>query len=96
VGFIQPEVIATCMTLSGTRRLTAVWAIIQGLQLAALPGVTVAVVRRLVGENFAGADGLEARPGYVRQLRATGIGLAAAGIAGAAMERVADDPSDKA
>ncbi len=84
------------MTLSGTRRLTAVWAIIQGLQLAALPGVTVAVVRRLVGENFAGADGLEARPGYVRQLRATGIGLAAAGIAGAAMERVADDPSDKA
>jgi hypothetical protein len=83
------------MGLAGTRRLTAAWAILQGLQLAALPGLTVAVVRRLVGENFAGADALEARPGYVRQLRATGIGLVAAGIAGAAMERVADDPSDE-
>jgi hypothetical protein len=45
----------------------------------------------LLGENFTGTEGLEARPGYVRQLRATGIGLVAAGIAGAAMERVAGE-----
>lgn len=82
------------MALPGKRRLTAVWAIVQGLQLAVLPGVTVAVLRRLLGENFTGTEGLEARPGYVRQLRATGIGLVAAGIARAAIERVAEDPAD--
>jgi hypothetical protein len=82
------------MGLPGKRRLTAVWAIVQGLQLAVLPGVTVAVLRRLLGENFTGAEELTARPGYVRQLRATGIGLVAAGVASAAMERVAEDPDD--
>lgn len=86
------------MGLSRMRRVSAVWAVVQGLQLAAFPQLTVAVVRRLLGQNFAGAEALEARPGYVRQLRATGIGLVAAGVAGAAMERVAEEaePEDRA
>lgn len=76
------------------RRLAAVWALVQGLQLAVLPQVTVAVGRRLVDQNFTGTEELAARPGYVRQLRATGIGLVAAGIASLAMERVAADSEE--
>jgi len=52
------------------------------------------VVKKMIGKNFENAEELEAKPAYVRQLRALGIGLAAAGIAGLAMERVSDDNDD--
>ena len=74
-----------------SRKLAALWAIGQGLVTALVPGVSVAVAKRLLGESFENVDALEAKPAYVRQLRATGIGLAAAGVAAYAMERVAAD-----
>jgi hypothetical protein len=38
--------------------------------------------------NFENADQLEARDSYLRQIRALGVGLAAAGIAGYVIEAV--------
>ncbi|WP_299237209.1 hypothetical protein [Natronomonas sp.] len=76
------------------RTIGSAWAIGQGLLSALAPGVSVAVIKRLLGTNFENADDLEAKPAYVRQLRALGIGLAAAGIAGLAMERVSGNPED--
>ena len=72
------------------RKAGSLWAIAQGLSTAFVPGLSVAFVKKAIGKNFENADDLEAKPGYRRQLRALGIGLAAAGIAGLAMERVAD------
>jgi hypothetical protein len=73
------------------RELTAALAIVQGAVTVLVPGLTVGVVRRVIGANFENADALEPRAGYVRQVRALGVGLAAAGIAGLATEVAAAD-----
>lgn len=72
------------------RKYGALWAISQGLLTALLPQVTVKLLKLLIGQNFENAEKLEAKPGYLRQLRALGIGLAAAGVAGYAMEHVVE------
>ena len=68
------------------RKLGALLAIGQGLLTAVAPGLSVILTRKLLGKNFENADALEAKPAYLRQVRALGIGAAAAGIAGYAME----------
>jgi hypothetical protein len=68
------------------RKFGSLLAIGQGLITAAAPGLSVALTRKLLGMNFENAGELEARPAYLRQTRALGIGVAAAGIAGYAME----------
>jgi len=73
------------------RRFGSVWAIGQGLLTAVVPQLSVKMVKKMIGQNFENADELEATPAYLRQLRALGIGLAAAGIAGLVMERTAED-----
>jgi len=81
------------------RKLGSLLVIGQGLVTAVAPGVSAAVARKLIGKNFENADALEAKPAYLRQLRALGIGAAAAGIAGYAMEvasETADDGDDGA
>jgi hypothetical protein len=77
------------------RNAGALWAIGQGLVSALLPQVSVAFVRKMIGKNFENVGGLEAKPAYVRQIRALGIGLAAAGVATLAMDRVADRNDDE-
>lgn len=72
----------------------ALFAIAQGLFATVAPGRTVALGQRMLGMNFENAEQLEPRPSYLRQVRALGIGLAAAGIAGFAMETVAEDDTD--
>lgn len=72
------------------RKLGSLLAIGQGLITAAAPGLSVALTRKLLGMNFENAGELEARPAYLRQTRALGIGVAAAGIAGYAMEVASD------
>lgn len=72
------------------RKYGALWAISQGLLTALLPQVTVKMLKLLIGQNFENAEKLKAKPGYLRQLRALGIGLAAAGVAGYAMEHVVE------
>lgn len=81
---------------ASARRLGSVLAVAQGLLAALFPGASIAVTKRLIGKNFANADALEARPAYRRQVRALGVGLAAAGVAGYAMESVAADERDAA
>lgn len=78
------------------RKASSLWALVQGLVTAIVPGVTVAVTRRLLAESFEGTEHLEARPVLRRQLRATGLGLAAAGAAGYLLETAAEDRTDEA
>lgn len=73
------------------RKFGALWAISQGLLTALVPQLSVKMLKMMIGKNFENAGELEAKPGYLRQLRALGIGLAAAGIAGLVMENVAAD-----
>lgn len=66
----------------------------QGLLTALIPQLSVRIIKQMIGKNFENADDLRVKPAYLRELRALGIGLAAAGIAGLAMERVADEPDE--
>ena len=81
------------MDTSRCRKLGSVWAIVQGTLSAVAPQLSIAMTRKMLGMSFENAESLEAKPGYVRQIRALGIGLAAAGIAGLAMEKVSEDQS---
>ncbi|CCQ36388.1 uncharacterized protein Nmlp_2215 [Natronomonas moolapensis 8.8.11] len=78
------------MNCDKLRNAGALWAIGQGLVGALVPQLSVAFVKKMIGKNFENAGDLEAKPAYVRQIRALGIGLAAAGVATLAMDRVAD------
>ena len=79
----------------GTKRTVgSVLAIGQGLLTAVAPQLSTKMITRMIQKNFENAEDLEAKPAYLRQLRALGIGLTAAGIAGFAMEVVSDDESD--
>jgi hypothetical protein len=49
----------------------------------------------MIGKNFENTEELQAKPAYVRKIRALGIGLAAAGVANLAMDRVADQADNK-
>ncbi len=75
-------------------KLSALMAIGQGVVTAVAPSQSVKFIRKMIGKNFENAEALEAKPTYIRQLRALGIGLAAAGIARFAMEAVADDDAE--
>jgi len=82
-----------CSNDGSKRKLTSLLVAGQGVLTAVAPGISVSFVRKMIGKNFENADELEARPAYRRQLRAIGIGTAAAGIAGYAMQ-VASEGSD--
>lgn len=79
------------------RKFGAVWAIANGLLTALVPQLSVKLFKLMIGKNFENAAEIRAKPAYLRQLRAVGIGLAASGIASLVMEAVAadaDDPDD--
>lgn len=78
------------------RKAGALLAIGQGLLTALLPGLSVRLTRKLLSKNFENAEALEAKPAYRRQLRALGIGAAAAGIAGYAMEVASENAAAEA
>lgn len=82
-----------CGTADGAskRKFGALLVIGQGVLTALAPGLSESLTRKMVSKNFENADALEAKPAYRRQLRAVGIGAAAAGIAGYAMETVSED-----
>ncbi|WP_372608183.1 hypothetical protein [Halorientalis litorea] len=52
--------------------------LLQGLVTALFPQVSVRFVKEIIGKNFDNASGLEAKPAYLRQLRAVGVGMVAA------------------
>ncbi|QZA88367.1 hypothetical protein K0C01_11350 [Salinarchaeum sp. IM2453] len=83
------------MDQSSLRKVGALWAITHGIVTAIAPRKTsVKMTKNMLRKNFENADDLEAKSGYVRQLRALGIGLAAAGIAGLTMEKVAESKDE--
>jgi len=67
------------MDRSTCRKLAALWALGQGLVLAAVPQLKVALLKRGLGLHFDNADQLAARPEHLRDLRTLGVSLVAAG-----------------
>ncbi|MFC4246377.1 hypothetical protein ACFOZ7_05130 [Natribaculum luteum] len=74
------------MVTSGLRKLWYGWMIVQGLAAAASPRRSLALNLRIWGCGFENVADLEPRPWYVRLVRAAGVGLVAAGIAGVLLE----------
>ncbi|RLM75764.1 hypothetical protein [Halorubrum sp. Atlit-26R] len=56
--------------------------LLQGVVTALFPRTSVRLTKKMIGKNFDNADELEATPAYVRQLRAIGVGMIAAGGTG--------------
>lgn len=67
------------MNRSTLRKLGGLWTLVQGVVLAVAPRLNVAILKRVLGLNFEGADELAATPEYVRDLRVSGLALVAAG-----------------
>jgi hypothetical protein len=82
--------------LQKLRRLGYASVALQGLVSAVAPKAGVAVTKRLLGVNFDGTDGLDAKPWYVRQTRAVGIGMVAMGVAGLLFEDRAESQAGEA
>ncbi len=72
------------------RVLGSVMAIAQGLITVIAPRMSARFRSRMIEQNYEDAEELEPKAAYLQQIRALGIGLAAAGIAGFAMEIAAD------
>lgn len=90
-----------------SRKLGALFAIGQGLVAAIAPGQSAKLTRKLIDKQFDNADKLTPTPEYLRQIRAMGVGVAAAGVATLVMESAAkpsaetesspeDPPTDEA
>lgn len=60
--------------------------LIQGVVTALFPQASIRLTKKMIGKNFDNASGLEAKPAYVRQLRAIGVGMIAAGGTGLLLE----------
>ena len=78
------------------RKLGAMWAIGQGLITALVPQLSVKMLKRMIGKDFENAEKLEAKPTCIRQLRAIGVGLAAAGVASLVMNRAGESEEESA
>jgi uncharacterized protein YjeT (DUF2065 family) len=61
------------------RKVGAALVVVHGLVTALAPQVSVKMIQLGIGMNFERAGELEAKPAYLRELRALGIGMIAAG-----------------
>lgn len=60
------------------RRFGSAIVLLQGLVTVAFPQLSAKLTKRMVGKNFDNASDLEAKPAYLRQVRAIGVGMVAA------------------
>lgn len=60
--------------------------LLQGVVTALFPQASVRLTKKMIGKNFDNASELDAKPAYVRQLRAIGVGMIAAGGTGLLLE----------
>lgn len=67
------------MNTERTRTFGAALVLAQGVVTAVAPQLSIRLIKRIVGKNFENAGELEAKPAYLRQLRAIGVGMVAAG-----------------
>ena len=61
-----------------SRTFGTAFVLLQGLVTALFPQISVKFIKNMVGKNFDNASKLEAKPAYLRQLRALGVGMVAA------------------
>jgi hypothetical protein len=61
-----------------SRTVGAAFVLLQGAVTALLPQMSVTFVKKMIGKNFHNASQLDAKPAYLRQLRALGVGMVAA------------------
>ena len=61
------------------RSFGAALVLLQGAITAFFPKAGVGLTKRMIGKNFDNASDLKAPPAYLRQLRAIGVGMVAAG-----------------
>lgn len=61
-----------------SRTYGAAFVLLQGLVTALLPQISIKFIKSMIGKNFDNASKLEAKPAYLRQLRAVGVGMVAA------------------
>ncbi|WP_423997473.1 hypothetical protein [Halorubrum trapanicum] len=70
------------MNCEKSRVFGSVLVLLQGVVTALFPQASVRLTKKMIGKNFDNADELEATPAYIRQLRAIGVGMIAAGGTG--------------
>lgn len=68
---------------------------VQGLVTAVVPQLCIYLGKKVVGMNFENAAQLEAKPSYLRQLRALGVGMLAAGVTGFLLEKRAEGKNER-
>ena len=61
-----------------SRTFGTAFVLLQGLVTALFPQMSIKFIKNMVGKNFDNASKLEAKPAYLRQLRALGVGMVAA------------------
>lgn len=61
------------------RSVGAALVMVQGVVTAVFPQASVTLTKKMIGKNFDNASTLEATPTYLRQVRAIGVGMIAAG-----------------
>jgi hypothetical protein len=79
-----------------SRTFGAAFVLLQGLVTALAPQASLSVIKNMIGKNFENASELQAKPAYVRQLRALGVGLVAAAGTTLLLESTADTDADAA
>ena len=77
------------------RTFGAVVVLVQGLATALFPQLSTRFVQRAIGKNFDNAAELEAKPAYIRQLRAVGVGMVAAAGTSLLLQSSQEDPSEE-
>jgi uncharacterized protein YjeT (DUF2065 family) len=77
------------------QKFGAVAAVVQGIATAVAPQLSARLGSKLLEKNYENAGGLEPRPRYLRQIRALGVGMVAAGVAGLLLEAAADDEENE-
>jgi hypothetical protein len=89
-------VAASGMNREKSRKFTAAFFLVQGLLTALAPQLSVKFLKRTIGKNFDNAGDLEAKPAYLRQLRALGVGMVAAGGTTLLLEELLGSTGDPA
>ncbi len=82
------------MSCEKRRVFGAAFVLLQGVVTAVFPQLSVKLAKKMIGKNFDNASDLEATPAYIRQFRAVGVGMVAAGGTTLLLESPQETESD--
>lgn len=82
------------MDMQKYRKFGAAFVVVHGLVTMLFPQVSIKFIKKMIGKNFENADELEAKPVYIRQLRAVGVGMVAAGGTDLLLQGLQEDSSE--